>query len=110
METFYDNFDEILDEIVREETEEFPVKSDKRGKRRKLTIRKKNALIKTAKSQARYPGPYFNEKKGRVMNSRRSKASKTIKKLAARKARHSKLGICGKANYRRVYDFWWQLT
>ena len=109
---FSDNFDDILDEIVREEigSEEFSVKSDKRLIRRKRTAHKKNSLIRKAKSQTKYPGPYFNEEKGRVIFAKRPRASKMIKKIAARKARRTNVGICGKANYRRVYDFWWQLT
>ncbi len=101
----------IYDEIELEELElEFPVKSDRRLVRRKRTAHKKRENLKMAKNNKGCFGPYFNEKKGRVVIVGRGNTSKVLKKIAARKARLKNVGICGRANYRRVYDYWWELV
>lgn len=53
-------------------------------------------------------GPYFDQKKGRVVNKGRGKCSKYLKKVANKKVRKTNLGT-DPSSYRKAYDYWWEI-
>lgn len=83
-------------------------------KRRKAEIKKKNNLIKAAKQNNYWCGPYYDEDKDRakiIYRSKRRKnsASKKLKKVSNKKIRKEKEVLYQRGAYKKVFDYWWIL-
>ena len=85
---------------------------DKGANRRKDTQRHKNKLLRKAKENNYIRGPWFSEKKGRVLIGSRGKRSKWLKRQTYKRAR--KLDVekeekISRGLYHRLFDYWWEL-
>ena len=54
-------------------------------------------------------GAWLDEEKNRYIRCYRGKRSPFLKRLGAKKIRRDKDNIYQKSEYRRVFDFWWEL-
>ena len=86
-----------------------PHDTPKARRRRILTARHKERLLRKSKESRGWLGPYFDEDKNRLIIIPRGKRSKFLKKCGNRRVRNSK-ELLKHSNYKRVYDYWWELT
>lgn len=54
-------------------------------------------------------GAYFDEDKGRLVRYYRGKRSKFLKQLSSKKCRRIKLVALQHSQYKRIFDYWWEL-
>lgn len=94
--------DENKDDIVL-------IKNSARAQRRRLTRRHNARLRLIAEIDGNYPGPYISDRKGRVINPGRGRISKYLKKQSNRKIRRYKNRRFHGGNYRKLFDYWWEL-
>lgn len=87
----------------------------RKGKRIQLTERAKKRLLRITKYSC-YPGPYQRTTEGYwdkdetfARNPGRGRASKYLKRCSNRKIRHDS-SIYQGGHYRKVFDYWWELT
>lgn len=57
-----------------------------------------------------YPGPWYSEAKGRVLNCGRGRRSKYLKRQSNRRLRRQKYFHGTDGYYKKVFDYWWELT
>lgn len=53
-------------------------------------------------------GAYYDERKGRIVRYYRGKRSKYLKQLSSKKCRHSDATLQN-SQYKKVFDYWWEL-
>ena len=79
-----------------------------RSKRRRNSWLAKERKKRTAEENGKCIGPYYDEGKGRVVNSGRGERSKQLKKRSNKKVRNTDVGN-DPGDYRKAFDYWWEL-
>ena len=54
-------------------------------------------------------GAWYNEEKKRYIRYYRGSRSKYLKKLGNRRVRRDRTRVLNNGEYRKVFDFWWEL-
>jgi hypothetical protein len=104
-DVFCEESESILDDM--------PDARIKARQRRKNTIRHKHRLARKAEENRHaLSGPYFSERRNRVIISPRGSRSKWLKRQSNKRVRKLGLdaGALKKGKYRRLFDYWWELN
>lgn len=97
------------EEDIEEYIEDFSGKDrSMRSKRRRDDWLAKERKKRVAEENNKGIGPYYDEGKGRVVNSGRGEYSKELKKRSNKRVRNTEVGS-DPGDYRKVYDYWWEL-
>lgn len=75
--------------------------------------RERNRRLKRLYSQSKNTyaasGAYFDEDKDRIVRYYRGKHSKVLKQLSSKKCRRIRLMALQHSQYKRIFDYWWEL-
>ena len=102
------NLDEWKKDTRLEESKLYIERNRTRAERRRLTAIYDNKMKRKAADNQYIRGPWFNTDKGRVIIIDRGKRSKWLKKIGNKRVRKSNIAL-RRAEYRKLFDYWWEL-